>query len=363
LLEQLRDRLGDLRVFVSIPMEPNRPWPVEWGTLDVVVQRSLMVKTRWHHPAGFSENSYLHVPYDTIFKLWRYRPDVIISGELGPRTCLGALYRIINPRVRLIIWATLSEHTEQGRGRWRRLMRRCVLPRADMIFVNGRSGQRYVEGLGVPAEKIFTVFPYTADERSFVPLAAQASKTHQTRRLLYVGQLIERKGLVPFFLVLSEWARSNPGRRIEFWVCGEGPLRLHLEQLAVPANVSVRFLGPAAHDSVTSIYSEADILVLPTLADEWGLVVNEALAAGVPILGSLYSQAVEELVKDRENGWTFFPDRPSEMYAALSAALETTPEEHVRMRHAARMQALELTPSRIADRLVEAVNCVARKSC
>ena len=51
------------------------------------------------------------------------------------------------------------------------------------------------------------------------------------------------------------------------------------------------------------------VLVFPTLADEWGLVVNEALAAGVPVLGSLYSQAVEELVRDGENGWTFRPDR------------------------------------------------------
>jgi glycosyltransferase involved in cell wall biosynthesis len=135
-----------------------------------------------------------------------------------------------------------------------------------------------------------------------------------------------------------------------------------LERFAVPSNVSLQLLGPAPYDALPGVYAQADILVLPTLADEWGLVVHEALTAGVPVLGSLHSQAVEELVKDRENGWTFYPASPGHMYAALDAAMHTTGEQLQSMRRIARAGALELSPQRIADRLVEAVKWVAQKS-
>ena len=361
LLEAFRDRLATLRVLVSTPMEPNRDWPVRWGRLDVVVQRSFTLKKRWRHPAGFAENGYVHVPYDTVFQLWRYRPDVVISGELGLRTCLAVLYRRLNPAAKFIIWAAVSEQSEQCRGWWRESIRRWVLPKADLVMVNGQSGRRYVARFGVAPKRIFTVVPYTANVGAFDEVAAE-KPGHTVERILYVGQLIERNGLVPFLSVLSQWARVHPERRVEFRLLGEGPLRSTLEQFSVPSNVSLQVLGPAVYDALPCVYAQADILVLPTLADEWGLVVNEALAAGVPILGSLYSQAVEELVKDRQNGWTFVPDSPGQMYAALDAALQTTAEELQRMRQIARTEALELSPSRVADRLAEAVEWVVRKS-
>jgi glycosyltransferase involved in cell wall biosynthesis len=149
---------------------------------------------------------------------------------------------------------------------------------------------------------------------------------------------------------------------VEFSVLGDGPLRAALEQIPVPPNLSLRLLGAAPYESLPRVYADADIFVLPTLADEWGLVVHEALAAGVPVLGSLYSQAVEELVRNRQNGWTFVPDRHGDMYAALDDALQTTRCELQRMRQDARREALALSPASVADRLFEAVQWVVRQS-
>src|SRR4030095_16369398 len=59
-LEALRDRLATLRVLISTPMEPKRDWPVLWGGLDVVVQRSFTLTKRRRHPAGFAETGYVH---------------------------------------------------------------------------------------------------------------------------------------------------------------------------------------------------------------------------------------------------------------------------------------------------------------
>ena len=56
---------------------------------------------------------------------------------------------------------------------------------------------------------------------------------------------------------------------------------------------------------MAEVYAKASLFAFPTLADEWGVVVNEAMAAGLPVLGSIYSQAVEELVEDGVSGWVF----------------------------------------------------------
>jgi glycosyltransferase involved in cell wall biosynthesis len=106
------------------------------------------------------------------------------------------------------------------------------------------------------------------------------------------------------------------------------------------------------------VYADAGILAFPTLADEWGLVVNEAMAAGLPVLGSLYGQSVEELVTDGETGWTFRPDHVDEFDAALGRALATPAAELDRMRAVARGRAARLTPEFVAGRICEGIEQV-----
>jgi glycosyltransferase involved in cell wall biosynthesis len=97
------------------------------------------------------------------------------------------------------------------------------------------------------------------------------------------------------------------------------------------------------------------ILIFQTLADEWGVVVNEALAAGLPVLGSQYSQAVAELVRSEVNGWTFRADRVEEIHAALDKALSAPDEQIAGMRRECRQRVQALTPEFGADCFLRAV--------
>jgi glycosyltransferase involved in cell wall biosynthesis len=83
---------------------------------------------------------------------------------------------------------------------------------------------------------------------------------------------------------------------------GDGPEAVRLARVPLPGNVTVRCSGTVAYEQITGAYARAGLFVFPTLAYEWGLVVNEAMAAGLPVLGSVYSQAVEELVRDGVSG-------------------------------------------------------------
>jgi glycosyltransferase involved in cell wall biosynthesis len=359
LFEALRNRVGQLRVFASTPVEPNRTWKSYRGELDVTIQRTITLRKHWRDAAGFTDVGYVHLPYDTFAQLRRFRPDAIISSELGLRTVLAAIYKRLYGNVRLIVWATVSEHTESDRGFLRSLIRPLLLRYADAVLVNGASGARYVIRLGVPRERV-TLAPYTTDVAAFQEAQRDAAAS-PIIRLLFAGMFVERKGLLPFLSVLRRWADAHPDRHVQFSLAGDGPLRPQLEGFDAGPHLTVKILGAVDYQRLPDLYAGADIFVLPTLADEWGVVVNEAMAAGLPVLGSRHSQAVEELVTDDETGWTFTPENENTIMDALDRALRIGADNRQRMGTLARQRVLELTPDRIADQIATAL-CLSPQS-
>jgi glycosyltransferase involved in cell wall biosynthesis len=353
-LDLLTQRYGALRVLLSTPMETNRPWKVDWEGLDVVVQKTRTLKGNWRHPRGFSEPLAIHIPLDTFPQLQRFSPDVIISTEMGARTLLAVLHRKLNPATRLIIWAEAAESTERGRGRARHIARRIFVKNADAFLAVGASAVKYLEGIGARADRIFKI-AYTTDNARFAAIPLTRTP-RQAKRLLFCGQFVERKGLLPFLEVLSHWANDHPERSIEFALAGDGPLRRELTRYQLPANVKLEFPGVFQYRDLPHVYLSAGVFVLPTLADTWAVVVNEALLSGLPVLGSVYAQAVEELIQDGYNGWTFKPDYAEDTYRAIDRMMNTSAPELERMRVHARATASQLTPEGVAALIGAAVD-------
>jgi glycosyltransferase involved in cell wall biosynthesis len=179
------------------------------------------------------------------------------------------------------------------------------------------------------------------------------------RRLLYAGQLADRKGIRPFLAALREWAAANPQQQIELWIAGHGALQPWLAAFEAPPNLAMTLLGHVPFDELPAVYAQCGILVFPTLADEWGLVVNEAMASGLPVLGSRYSQAVEELVEDGVNGWVFDPDDPAATQRALDSVFETSNSRLDQMRLAARRRVETLTPEGAAEQIAKVIERVS----
>jgi len=361
LFQLLAREFGAFRVFVSTPMEPNRAWLPDWGDLDVEVLSTWTLDRTARHPHGFTGPLFIHLPYTAVFRLWRFRPDFVISGQLGLASASAAIYCALRRSAGLVLWLTLSEVSELGRGWIRTCLRRFLLARADVVMVNGESGARYARSLGASDAKIVRVYQ-TVDVAAFSRPGNRERQAGQ--RLLFVGSGEPRKGLQPFLGHLARWARSHRERPVELWVAGAGAECLGPAPPALPENLQVRWIGRVPYEEMPEVYAEAGILAFPTLADEWGLVVNEALAAGVPVLGSRYSQAVLELVEEDRTGWTFRPDHPDECLAALDRALGTPPEELASMRAACRERIAALTFEAVAERMLEAVDsaCARREA-
>ena len=345
-------------MLVSTYMESHRPWDPDWGDLDVVLQRTVTIGNKQRHPTGFTDQGQLHIPCDTILQLQRFAPDVVISAEMGARSLQASMYTALHRGCKLIIGAALSDHTEQGRSILRRWVRTLIVPHADALLVNGEGGRRYLRQFGVRDERMFTA-PYMTDLGIF--WGAEYRGDAEAYRLLYTGQLVERKGLLPFLRALRLWAQRNSSREINFTIVGDGPQKRDILSFTAPPNLKIQLCDAVQYTDLPPFYRQSGIFVLPTLSDEWGVVVNEAMAAGLPVLGSVYSQAVEELIQDGVHGWSFRPADPEAMYGAIDRALSTPPDRLNEMRTQAQAVIRRYTPTFLATRIVEAIRYVSQK--
>ena len=349
----LAQRVERLTLLLSAATDANHKWDFDLNGLDVAMQRVFTVPQILRHSVGFKDITYIRIPWDTLPQLRRLQPDIVLSEELGPRTAFSSLYRAISKRVRLLVSLGLSEHTEQNKGRLRHVLRKFLLPRADALIVNGHSGVRYLQKMGYPAAKIHR-FTYCALPGVFDQLPVVRDRT-DAHRMLAIGQLIERKGLLPLLAGLSRWGHRHPDRLAELTIAGSGPLESQLRSYELPSNVVLTMVGYCNFEQLADLSRRSGIFVFPTLSDDWGLVVNEAMAAGLPVLGSVYSQAVDDLCVEGETGWRFRTDYPDEMDRAIEAALDTSHEKLDRMRVGARRHVEHITPEFTADQFAAAL--------
>jgi glycosyltransferase involved in cell wall biosynthesis len=354
LFKSLESLVQELQILCSAPEdEAGRPWPAEYSELPMALQKGIIWRLKRKHHKGFIVPYCLYFPTDTIQRLRAFRPDVVISGEFGFRTLQALRYKKLRPSTKLIIWGTVSETSEKSRGLIRRCFRKWLLPKADAVFVNGESGARYLTSFGLAQDRIFSITPSCT--MSLFQGVQREVPSCQSLRLVYVGQLIEQKGLIPFIAHLQRWLRAHPGHHVRFKLVGDGPMRSALECLSTDTGLKLEVVGNVPYQDVREHYVDADVFVFPSFDDEWGLVVNEALASGLPVLGSTGSQAVEILVRDRINGWLFEPHQSNSVYGAIDRMLRTTPAEWKTLQEGARASVRDITPENAASSIINAI--------
>lgn len=157
---------------------------------------------------------------------------------------------------------------------YRRLIRRCR-HRVDALFAMGKMGVRAYERLGFPAEKIHsTMYGYPGS----YPDLAEPAAVSPPLKTVYVGEAIPAKGVH----LLLESLKSFSADEIQLTMIGNDPLGMAARALQDPALYGkVRSLGIVPNQRIIEILSQQDLLVLPSLNDGWGMVVTEALIAGI----------------------------------------------------------------------------------
>ncbi len=354
-MQLLAGRLEKLTFLLSVTMESSRDWNPEFGTLDVLVQKSISLPVKHQHPFGFDYPSKLLIPVSTWSDLRRLHPDVVVSLEVGPRTLQAFFLRWLGLRYKLVVQVRESEITAMSRGRLRMALRKFILPRVDHVLVNGESGRRHVRDCGVNDDKI-TVVPSGTDTVHFGGNVIAEKKTAELK-LLYVGALIPLKGIIPFARILRDEATRSK-RSIHWQVIGRGADEEQLRAIDWPTNFTLEIGGYREYQELPALYASCDVFVMPSLADEWGMVVNEAMASGLPVLGCAGTQAVEELVETGRSGWIYGPGDEAGLRQALREMLDAEPAAILEMGQEARRAALECSDGLTTERILEALRKV-----
>ena len=179
----------------------------------------------------------------------------------------AAIYCSSSRRTKLILWATLSERTELGRGRVRYVLRRWLAARADRVIVNGASGERSPPSR-LPSREdrpSATTGPSGVSERRRDLTSVHARPPPDLRGTTHRAQ---RSGsLHPPARRLGS---HTSGQETELTIVGSGPLRHEIENIPHVADLEIKLTGELDPLALSAHFAGADALVFPTLADEWG---------------------------------------------------------------------------------------------
>jgi glycosyltransferase involved in cell wall biosynthesis len=272
----------------------------------------------------------------------------VITGNLGFNTAI-CVWFANSRRTKIFAWCRLTIWSERNRSFAKKVFRSILLKQVDTILVNGESGRIYCENLG--AFRVETFYQSSVVSQSDFPLTPQLSQIPPFK-LIFVGRLIALKGLKEFLIGAKDF-RSH----FSLTVIGEGPQLDELEKLSRSLDLDVRFLGNLPRTEVLSEMSRSDALVMPSLGDEWGLVIVEAMSVGLPILGSIRTGAVEELSRIQEIGVTFDPLLPTSIERALKEILfwEKNRLRECGLANFNLIQRLQITQDGMAKRLMNII--------
>lgn len=245
-------------------------------------------------------------------ELRRFGPTVVVAWEYGP-TALRAWAWCARRHIPLVLFSentpSIAERLPPGQLR----LHRWLAGRAQGFIAASSAARERFLALGAAPEAV------EVSLQSFDPgpiRAAGPSRDDRPVRLLTVARLVPDKNVGG---LIEAFARSGlKADEAELHIAGTGPLDPELRALAARLNVPARFTGYTAPEDLPAAYAAADVFVLPSLFEPFGVVVREAVAAGLPVVCSpAVGAAGDVAVADRN---ALLPDtrRPDELAAALA---------------------------------------------
>jgi glycosyltransferase involved in cell wall biosynthesis len=318
LYRQIAER-GELELEIAFCAEsqPDRPWSIddELGSVPHRILRGFPITRR------SSKNTFVYeVNPSVVPLLLRGRFDLLVIGGYAVFAEQAAIaYARLTRRPYLL---HVESHFGKSRSTTVARVKSTVLPHvigaAAGGLAVGSAARRYLEAYGLAPEHIH-ILPNTIDVPAYARAADEArAHADEIRRardlpagyLLFVGRLVEAKGISDLLAAHASLGADAP----RLLVAGEGPLRE-----VVDAAPNVRLLGFQDTARLIELYALATALVVPSRDEPWGVVVNEALACGTPVIASDAVGAAEDLIRNGIDGRVI----PAGDVRALATAMAT----------------------------------------
>lgn len=230
-----------------------------------------------------------------------------------------------------VVLSSESSTMDHNRSAVKEKIKSWIVNRADAFFCFGKSSADYLLSLGVKENQIAIKNAAVIDEDVIRTNYDQALSeilsdiiAQKNRKFVYVGRLAEEKNLellIKAFVSVIGKSKNTENWKLLF--VGDGPAKQQLEQLAGKyLNNRIEFAGGHPWYKVPAWLAQSDVLILPSKSEPWGLVVNEAMVCGMPVIVSEKCGCAEDLVRNNVNGFLFHPDRQSELEASINFFIE-----------------------------------------
>jgi glycosyltransferase involved in cell wall biosynthesis len=306
-----------------------------------------------------------------------YKPEVVVVPGWGYRGALMALGWGLIHRIPVIC---MSESTQwdEARNPLKEWIKRRIIGLFSSALVGGTPHRDYMEELGMPSDRIFLgydaidndYFETKTDEVQNSGFKYQASGFAPSKPyFLASARFIEKKNLFRLLKAYAIYRGKALLRRdsvasafslqpsvFDLVLLGDGQLRPELKKLRSELGMEdcVQMPGFKQYEELPEYYATAGAFIHASTTEQWGLVVNEAMASGLPVLVSNRCGCARDLVRDGENGWTFDPSDEEQM---VDLMLRISSDEKRRKEMSARSQEIIANwgPDRFASGVKAAV--------
>jgi glycosyltransferase involved in cell wall biosynthesis len=294
-------------------------------------------------------------------KLNEIRPDVVCVSGWGLSVSLAAMKWAAARSVPIVMLSESNEFDE-ARSPIKEWIKRRLVGLCSAGLAGGSPQADYLVKLGMPREHVFVGYD-VVDNRFFSEearkLADRSSELGEIKSPYFLacsrfGKKKNLPGLIRAFARYRELAGQSA--QFDLVIAGDGEERAKIERAIQECGVSdhVHLIGAKGYTDLPSYYANAGAFIHASTTEQWGLVVNEAMASGLPVLVSNRCGCAADLVKEGENGWTFDPYHEEQMAGLM---LKVSTDENLRKTMGVRSRQIiaEWGPERFASGVKSAV--------
>lgn len=250
--------------------------------------------------------------FANVIRLWGALNGVdarylFIPGYREPLAILAALWGKMHGRTNVLMLDSTA--IDQARSTWREKTKAWIARSFfHKAFVSGKRSAVYLQSLTgktLPFEEGYDVVDNDFLASRVALIRSNDKSEGQPGPFLFVGRLAEVKNLPLLLDAYRSYKQDGGHRNLE--IVGHGPLEHSLKASVQRAGleVSIQFFGFQSYDSLPAWYARTACLILPSVSEPWGLVVNEAMASGLPVMVSDRCGCADDLVEDGLNGYIF----------------------------------------------------------
>jgi glycosyltransferase involved in cell wall biosynthesis len=297
-------------------------------------------------------------------------PAVIVCTGYADAEIHQALRWGLHRGVPLVVCSD-STFDDELRTGWREALKRRLLAVFQAGLAAGLRSSHYLQHLGLPEQRIFKHWD-VVDNAYFAGHADAVRREMAQWRaklglpenfFLCVARFVSKKNHGGLLNDYAGYVARAGERAWSLVLSGSGPLEESLKRQVEEARLSrlVHFAGFQQYETLPVYHGLAGALVLPSLSDQWGLVVNEAMAAGLPVLVSERCGCAPDLVEHGANGFVFDPAQPGELAQRMGELAAMPAEQRAAMGRRSRENIARFSPESFAEGFWAAVECARKR--